>query len=84
MSNEIHPVWTYFAKLETDGTKISKCQFCYSDLSRHRAGNAKKHLRTRHGVTVVSETRISVDAEARRAVPNQLKRQIEELTHKVD
>lgn len=85
MGSETHPIWAYFVKLERDDRKISKCHLCYSELSGHLAGNAKKHLLTRHGMTAASETpTTSSNKTTKRAVPNQLKRQIEELTRKVD
>lgn len=47
-------VWSFFIKTEREAKKVSKCQLCFFELSGALAGNAKKHLQTRHG-TVLSD-----------------------------
>lgn len=75
-------VWEYFLRFERDDRKYSKCQLCYTELSGHLAGNAKKHLLTRHGTSLAEEVNIS-DSGISGRIPNRLKKVTLELRDKV-
>ncbi|KAH7706914.1 hypothetical protein AAVH_25851 [Aphelenchoides avenae] len=66
-------VWELFSKIERDGKKAAKCNLCLVELSGHLAGNAKKHLRIRHGIATHEDA-----AEVQRK-PNTLKQRLREL-----
>lgn len=74
-------VWNYFTKIERDGKEFSKCHLCLFELSGHLAGNAKKHLGTRHGQEMLAEVR-ATEREQGRTVPNNAKNRIDELRAK--
>lgn len=75
-------VWEYFLRRERNDRKYSKCQLCYAELSGHLAGNAKKHLLTRHGPSLAEEVNTS-DSGISVRIPNKLKMVTVELSEKV-
>lgn len=79
-----HPIdiWKSFTKLERDGKKLSKCNLCNSELSGWLAGNARKHLLTRHVADMLPHDAVEDNVE-KRSAENGLKNEIEHLRTKV-
>lgn len=61
MTNHLNTtdIWNYVSKTERDGKKVSKCSLCFFELSGHLAGNAKKHLKARHGMALHDEDSVA-------------------------
>lgn len=74
-------VWKYFAQVEHDSTKYSKCLLCGFELKGPRAGNAKKHLLSARHPEPPQDVWMSVMNDS--APKKHLKDEIQELFEKV-
>lgn len=75
-------VWKYFERIERNHQPFSQCSLCFYELGGHRAGNAKKHLLTRHGPELFDDLQAE-DGGSRRIVPHQLLNEIRSLNEQV-
>lgn len=65
-------IWSNFTRIKKDGRLFARCNLCSFELRGNLAGNAKKHLSTRHGTGLLQQVE-SRDSRPGRIKANQLR-----------